>query len=255
MRFINGNEIFLLEEIVKKNFSSKYKDSVLGLFWSVLKPLFMMAIFTIVFSTLFGRNIENFPVYFLCGWCIFNFFNSAISVSMNSLKGNKNILQRTSAPKHIFVLGAIISEFLNFFITLILLIGVMLVTQATFYWSLMPFLILPIISLFMMVTGLGLMLSVVCVYYSDVQHLWGVLSLMLMYASAIFYPMNIVPEPYYSYLILNPLFWIINQFRCFIYGIMPEWLYIINLLLLSLICLVGGIIIFKRFENKITIKF
>ena len=107
-----------------------------------------------------------------------------------------------------------------------------------------------------MVVGLGLMLSVICVYYSDVQYLWNILSMMLMYASAIFYPMTVIPKPYYSYLILNPLFWIIDQFRCFIYhGIVPEVGYMMNSLLLSLIILVIGIIVFKKYEDKVTMKF
>lgn len=67
MSFIKKNEIFLLEEIVKRNFSAKYKDSVLGILWTVLSPLLMMGLFTIIFSTLFARNIENFPVYFYVG--------------------------------------------------------------------------------------------------------------------------------------------------------------------------------------------
>ena len=73
MRLIKKNDMFLLEEIVKKNFSSKYKESLLGVMWTILSPLLMMALFTIVFSTLFSRNIDNFAVYFLCGWCLFHF--------------------------------------------------------------------------------------------------------------------------------------------------------------------------------------
>ena len=90
MSFLKKNEIFLLEEIVKKNFSAKYKDSYLGIIWTILSPLLMMILFTIIFSTLFSKNIENYAVYFLCGWCLFQFFTSAISSSMNAIKGNKN---------------------------------------------------------------------------------------------------------------------------------------------------------------------
>lgn len=254
--FIKKNEMFLLEEIVKKNFSSKYKDSTIGVFWTILKPLMLMSLFTIIFSTLFGRNIENFPVYFLCGWCIFTFFSDVIGVSMISLKANKNILKRSPVPKVIFILGSVISEFLNFFITLMLLVCVMFVTHAPFYWSIMPILIIPIMSILIMVTGLGLILSIACVYYADIQHLWGVVSMMLMYASAIFFPMDIVPEPYHSYLILNPLFWVIDQVRCLVYyGTIPQIVYMSNLLLLSLIILVLGVIIFKKYEKKVAMKF
>ena len=256
MSSIKKNDIFLLEEIVKKNFSSKYKDSVLGVMWTILSPLLMMALFTIIFSTIFGRNIQNFPVYFLSGWCLYQFFNSSISVSMNALKGNKSILQRTPAPKYIFVLGSILSEFLNYLIMLILLVVIMFITHAPFHFPIIFCSIIPIILLFVMIVGLGLILSIACVYYTDIKHLWSVISLMFMYASAIFYPMDIIPEPFRGYMMLNPLYWAINQFRCFVYhGIAPNGINLINFLLLSLIILICGIIVFKKYEDKVVTKF
>lgn len=255
MSFIKKNEIFLLEELVKKNFISKYKDSVLGIFWTILSPLLMLALFTIIFSTIFKRNIYNFPVYFLCGWCAFTFFSTSISRSMNSLKANKNILKRTPSPKYIFVLAAIISEFLNFLIMLVILICVMIVTHSPFYITTI-FSVVTVFSLFILITGLGLILSVVCVYYTDVQHLWSIVSMMLMYSSAIFYPMDIVPEPFRFYMCLNPIYWVIDQFRCLVYrGVFPSFLAVLNLALISLIILVFGIIVFKKFEHKVTLKF
>lgn len=255
MNFIKKNDLFLLEELVRKNFFSKYKDSVLGIVWTILNPLLMTILFTIIFSTVFGRNIGNFPVYFLSARCIYEFFNRGISIAMTSIKGNKNILQRTAAPKYIFVLGSIFSEFITFIIYLILLFGVMIVTHAQFYLTI-PLAIIPIFSLIIMAIGLGLMLSITCVYYTDVQHLWYVFSVMLLYASALFYPMDIIPEPYHKYMILNPLFWIIDQFRCFIYvGTIPDLLNIVNSLLLSTIILVCGIIVYKKYEKKVAMRF
>lgn len=256
MSSIKKNDIFLLEEIVKKNFSSKYKDSILGVMWTILSPLLMMALFTIIFSTIFGRNIENFPVYFLSGWCLFQFFNTSILSSMDALKGNKSILQRTPAPKYIFVLGGILSEFLNYLIMLILLVVIMFITRATFHFPIIFCSIIPIILLFIMNIGLGLMLSIVCVYYTDIKYLWTVMSMMFMYASAIFYPMDIIPEPFRGYMMLNPLYWAIDQFRCFVYqGIAPNGLSLINFLLLSLIILICGIIVFKKYGDKVVTKF
>ncbi len=254
MKFIKKNNLFLLEEIVKRNFSSKYKDSVLGILWSFIKPLLIMILLTIIFSALFRQTIENYPVYVISGKCIYDFFNASTNSSVYALKSNVGILKRTAAPKHIFVLGGILSEFINFLITLILLFGVMIVTQATFR-PMMILSIIPIITLVIMLTGIGLILSIICVYYTDIQHLWGVLLMALMYASAIFYPINILPEPYYSILILNPLYWFIEQFRDFIYlGTIPNIMNIVNSILLSSICLVLGIIIFKKFEKRVTMK-
>lgn len=252
----NKSKIFLLEELVKRNFASKYKDSILGIIWSVLKPLLIMILLTIIFSTIFGGRIENYPVYFLSGKCIYDFFSLATNLSMNSLRSNINILKRTAAEKYIFILGGIVSEFLNFLITLVILVVVMIVTHAQFHLLTSALAIIPIISLLMMITGISLILAVLCVYFSDIQHLWSVATLMLMYASAIFYPMDIIPEPYYHYMILNPIFWVIDQFRTLVmYGNIPDILNIINLVLFSLIVLVSGIIVYKKYEKKLTLKF
>ncbi|WP_297980196.1 ABC transporter permease [uncultured Methanobrevibacter sp.] len=256
MSVIEKNDFFLLEEIVKKNFAAKYKDSVLGIIWSVLKPLLIMIILTIIFSNLFGGSIDNYPVYFLSGKVIFDFFTAATNVSMYSLKGNKNILKRTAAPKHIFVLGAVVSEFLNFIITLIILVGVMIVTRAPFHFLESIIAIIPIASLIIMITGISFILSVLCVYFSDIQHLWGVITLMVMYASAIFYPMHIIPEPFHQFMVLNPIFWVIDQFRILaIWGTIPSRMNMFNLVMLSLIIFVAGIIIFKKYEKDLTLKF
>lgn len=252
---INKNNLFLLEEVIKKNFSSKYKGSVLGILWSVIKPLLIMIIMTIIFSTLFKRSIENYPVYILSGKCLYDFFNIGSNSGLYAIRSNKNILTTTSAPKSIFVIGGVISEVLNLFITLIILVGVMIVTKAPFYFDKIILSIIPIFSLTIMILGIGFILSIFSVYYSDVQHLWGVVTQMGMYASAIFYPMDIIPEPFHQYLILNPIFWAIDQFRSFVMlGTIPQTSYLLNLFLFSLIILVLGIIIFKKYDNKVTMK-
>lgn len=252
----NDNKIFLLEEIIKKNFAARYKESVLGIFWSILKPLLIMIILTIIFSTLFGRTIENYPVYLLSGKIIYDFFNSGTTIAMNSIKSNQNILQKTAAPKYVFVLGSVISESLNFLITLIILIVVMIVTKSQFHIETIPLAIIPLLLLIAMITGIGSVLSILCVYYTDIKHLWSVVTMMLMYGCAIFYPMDIIPEPYHKYMILNPIFWVIDQFRDLaVYGVIPNALNMINTFILSMIILVFGVIVFKKFEKRITLKF
>lgn len=251
---INKKGLFLLEEIIKKDFSAKYKDSALGILWSVLKPLFIMVLLTIIFSTVFGGQIENYPVYFLSGKCIYDFFSGGTSISVTTLKRNKNILKSTPAPKYIFVLGSVFSEFINFIITLIILLFVMIATHAPFHATI-PLAIIPIISLLISIIGLGLILSVICVYYTDIAHLWHVVISMGMYACALFYPMDIIPEPYHSYMILNPLYWIIDQFRLLAaYGTLPNLLYVVNSLIFSTIILIIGVILYKTCEKRIIMK-
>ena len=256
MRFITKQEMFLLEQIVIKNFAARYKESSLGILWSLLRPLLYVIILTTIFSTIFSGQINNYPVYILSGRCIFEFFIATVGGLMNSIKVNQSIILQTAVPKYIFILGNLISEFFNFIISVMLLIVVMAVTNAPFYFNIMPLAIIPVISLIIMVTGIGFCLSIVRVYYSDVQHLWSVLIMAIMFSSAIFYPIEIVPQPYQYYLSLSPLYWIVTQFRAFIYqGIIPDLLAIVNSLLISTIIFVFGLIIFKKYEKKVTLKF
>ncbi|MBR3114047.1 MAG: ABC transporter permease [Methanobrevibacter sp.] len=256
MNILNTNHLFLLHELVKKNFSSKYKDSSLGILWSLLRPLLIMMVFTIVFSTVFGRTIKNYPVYYLVGRTVLDFFNGSITSSMNALRGNRNILIQTAAPKHIFVLASVITEFLNYLISLILVVGVMIATHAPFYFNTIPYMIIPVISLIMMTTGFSLILSILAVYYSDIIHLWGVVSLLILYTSAIFYPMDIISEPFRSYAILSPVFWIIDQVRDYVYlGTMHSVSNTINSMLLSIIILLFGIIVFRAYRDRVSKRF
>ena len=255
MKFINEKDLFLLEEVVRKNFSAKYKDSVLGILWSVVYPLSMTIVITVVFSTMLGRGIDNYPVYLLAGRCVFFYFVTTVGSTMNVIRSNKNILKKTASPKYIFVLGAVISEFLNSLITFMLLIVVMIVTNAPLHLT-MFFAFIPVIPLIMMVTGFGFFMSVISVYYSDVRHMWRVISQLLLYSSALFYSMDKVPEPFHQYLILSPLYWLIEQFRDFVvYGIIPNSVNIINSYLISAIILVLGIIIFKKYEGNLLMQF
>ena len=256
MNILNTNHLFLLHELVKKNFSSKYKDSSLGILWSLLRPLLIMMVFTIVFSTVFGRTIKNYPVYYLVGRTVLDFFNGSITSSMNALRGNRNILIQTAAPKHIFVLASVITEFLNYLISLILVVGVMIATHAPFYFDTIPYMIIPVISLIMMTTGFSLVVSILAVYYSDIIHLWGVVSLLILYTSAIFYPMDIISEPFRSYAILSPVFWIIDQVRDYVYlGTMHSMSNTINSMLLSIIILIFGIIVFQAYRDRVSKRF
>ena len=249
-----SSENFLLKQLIKKNFTSKYKDSVLGILWSFLSPLIEMAILTAIFSTIFARSIENFPVYFMAGRCILNFFNSGSKAAMTSLVSNRSILQKIYVPRYIFALGNICSEFLNFLMSLIVMIGIMIVTQSPFY-TMSLFAIIPIAILFILITGVGLILAIVCTKFSDIEYLYRIFTSLLTYACAIFYPMDIVPQPVRGYMELNPIYGIIAQFREFImYGRFPSNKIMITTFVFSVVIFFIGIFVFRKYQDKITLE-
>lgn len=248
------SENFLLKQLIRKNFTSKYKDSVLGVLWSFLHPLIHMAILTAIFSTIFSKSIENFPVYFMAGRCVLDFFNAGTKSAMTSIKKNRGILQKIYVPRYIFALGSICSEFLNFLMSMIVMIAIMIATQAPFY-PLSIFAIIPIATLFILIIGVGLILAIVCTKFTDIEYLYKIFTSLLTYACAIFYPISIVPQPVRGYMELNPIYGIIAQFREFVmFGRFPSKKIMITSFVFSLIIFIIGVIIFRRNQEKITLE-
>ena len=244
---------FLLKQLVKKNLNSKYKDSVLGILWSFFNPLLIMIVFTAIFSMLFGRNIDNYPVYFLSGRLLYDFFSAGSKGAMNSIKRNSGILKKIYVPKYMFAVSAVCYEFINFLISFVILFGVMIFTGAEFHPTLVLS-IIPIIFLFILVFGLGLILSVCNTYFSDIGYLYNVFTLVLMYASALFYPIEVVPSRVQILFTLNPVYAAIASFRQCVYGVMPDMLSLAYLAVFSITVLLIGIILFKMYDKKLSLE-
>ena len=244
---------FLLKELVKRDLTSKYKDSVLGVAWSFLNPLLVMIVFTAIFSMLFGRQIENYPVYFLSGRIIFSFFKSATSGAMRSIKGNASILKKIYVPKYMFTVSKVCYEFINFLISVIILFWVMLVTNAPFHITII-YGIIPIFFLVVLIFGIGLILAVCNTYFTDIGHLYNVFTLILMYASALFYPMEIVPVTVQKIFTLNPIYSAILTFRGCVYGTVPDFSVILYLAAFGFTTLGIGIILFNIYAKKLALE-
>ena len=248
------SENFLLKQIIRKNFTTKYKDSALGILWSFFNPLITMALLTAIFSSVFTRSIENFPVYFLTGRCVIDFFNSGTKIAMTSLKKNRSILNKIYMPRYIFAVGGVCSEFINFLMTLIVIIVIMIVTRAPFY-PLAVFSVIPIGILFLLIMGVGLVLSILCTKFTDIEYLYKIFTSLLIYACAIFYPIDIVPQPIRQYMELNPIYGIIAQFREFVmYGRFPSTKLMLTTFITSLIIFIIGVLLFRKYQNRITLE-
>ena len=245
---------FLLKQLVKRDLTSKYKDSVLGIAWSFLNPLLIMIVFTAIFSMLFGRQIQNYPVYFLSGRVIYDFYKSATQGAMKSVKGNASILKKIYVPKYMFTISKICYEFINFLISFVILFIVMFVTGAQFHLTAV-FAIFPLFLLVVLVFGIGLILAVCNTYFTDVEHLYSVFTLILMYASALFYPMEIVPVTVQRIFTLNPIYCAITAFReCVVYGLIPNVTSLAYLGVFAFTTLLIGIILFSMYNKKLALE-
>ena len=236
---------FLLKQLIKRDFTSKYKESVLGIIWSFLNPLLIMIVFTVIFSVLFRRQIHNFAVYFLVGKVAYDFFVFATRGAMESIRRNRHILTKIYVPSY---------EFINFLISLLILFGVMIVTGEHFQLMMLAS-IIPFIFFFIMIIGVGLILAVLNTYFSDIGHFYSIFTLLLLYASALFYPMEIVPANIQMIFSLNPLYVAIVCFRdTMIYGVFPDILTLMYLAIFSIMLFAVGFLLFRIHEKKLTLQ-
>ena len=241
---------FLIRQLVARDFRTKYKRSILGMFWSFLNPLLMMLVQYFVFSTIFKSDVPNFAAYLIIGTVMFNFFNEACGMALGSIVGNASLITKVYMPKYIYPLTRVMSSMVNLVISLIPLLIVCVITGVEFHRSaLLAFFFLICLTVFSL--GLGLLLSAAMVFFRDTQFLWGVLSMMWMYATPIFYPETILPEEFKFILQVNPLYHFLKNTRlCILSGISPEPVVYVQCLLLALGALLIGALVFRKAQDR-----
>ncbi len=156
----------LLAELVARDIKIKYRRSVLGVLWTLLNPLFMMIILSVVFSSIFKFDIENFPLYILSGQLIFNFFNDATTSSMTSIIGSAALIKKVYVPKYLFVIARVFSSFINLMASLVALILVMVAMRAELHWTVI-FSVIPLAMIILFSLGVGMLLAALTVKFRD----------------------------------------------------------------------------------------
>ncbi|MBR3016915.1 MAG: ABC transporter permease [Clostridia bacterium] len=240
----------LFRQLVSRDFKAKYKRSALGLIWSFLNPLLTMIVQYIVFSTLFQSDIENFPVYLLIGIVFFNYFSEAVSMGMTSITGNAALIKKVYVPKYIFPISRVISSLINFLLALIPLLLVMVVTGTVFRVFLL-LLVFDILCLTGFCMGMGLILSTAMTFFQDTQFLWGVVSMIWMYFTPLFYPESIIPANIIGIYRMNPLYQFVTFARtCIIQGVSPEPMMYLHCIVSAVVVILLGAMIFKKNQDR-----
>ena len=244
----------LLKELVRRDVKTKYRRSVLGILWSVLNPLGMMIIMSIVFSHVFRANIENFPVYLMCGQLIFNFFNEASTIAMSAILGNASLIKKVYVPKYIFPVSKVCSCFVNLVTSFIALVIVIIATGTPLSWTVI-LVVLPVLYVFLFSLGMGLLLSALVVTFRDLQHLYGVLITAWLYLTPIFYPIDMLPDWVKHIVHMNPIANIIEMFRDVVmYGVVPSAMLQVKCLGACAIVMVLGLWVFYKQQDTFILK-
>lgn len=253
---------YLLEELVRKNIKLQYRNSVLGIFWTFLQPLLTMIVLTIVFGGIFGRpdtGVLNYPTYLLCGRLLYDFYSQATKKSMRSVLGSASIIKKVYVPKYIYPLSNIISTFVTFLNSLIVLVLVMayfiIFTDTEMHIT--PYILLtivPILIMLILCMGVGMILATMDVFFRDVEYLYDVFCMLLFYATPVFYTVDSLGLKagwMRAALMANPLCSIVTMFRdCVLYGQMWNWNMFWYALIFSLAMFFIGFYVFYKNQDK-----
>ncbi len=223
--------MYVLGLTVRKNIKQQYRNSFLGIIWTVLNPLLNMLVMAFVFSTIFERGdmIMDYPCYLLAGNMLFGFLRSSTTSSLTCIVDNRDLMTKTRVPTTTFVLAKTVTALSNFGFSMIALLLVMLVQYlrgkiVVFGLSmLLGLLVIP--ALFMFCLGMGFILSSLFVRFRDIKHIYSVVLTLWMYATPIFYSLSIINDiTVVQVLQINPMTAMVDFFRnTFIAGQMANW--------------------------------
>ena len=244
------NYRYLLYDLVSRDIKTKYRRSVLGILWSVLNPLLMMLVLTAIFSNIFKFQIEDFPIYYLTGYILFNFVSESTNFAMTSIIYSAGLIKKVYIPKILFPLEKCLFSLLNLCFSLIAAVIVFVILGVEPHWTILMF-PLPLIYLFVFNLGVSLILATMNTFFRDVGYLYGVFITVWMYLTPIIYPITILPGWMQSIVRINPLTHFVEYFRnVTIYGTLPTRGENLICLAYSLTFLVIGLLVFQKKQNK-----
>ena len=228
----------------------RYRNSILGVLWSVIEPLLMLSVLYFVFSTMFKFDIPNFPIYLLLGIIIYNCFRNGTTIALNSLTNRAPLLTQIYFPRSIPAISSAITAS----IMLAIEVGILLVFMIGFQFvPPITILLLPLVLglQFMFVVGVCLPLSVLNVKFKDTEFIWGVVLSAGFFLTPIFYQFDMLPEYMQNILQFSPMVQILTMaHHVVLYGMLPT----VNSILyavgsISVITIIGYLI-FRKFQAQ-----
>ena len=244
----------LIWQLTIRNVTIRYKRSFLGVLWTLLEPLLSMVVMSIVFTAILSRRVPNFPVYLLVGYTVWEFFAQATNSAMREFLSSERLVSRVYLPQSIFIVVAITTGLANFLIQLaaLLVIALFLTGSLSVF---VPTILLPILILAIFNLGLGLILAPLGAYFKDVNNIYNIMLRLLIYLSALHYPLDLLPPDFQRLVSYNPIYRFILMFRNPIYsGAMIDADSLIYTSLWAIGLLAIGMFLFSRLADDIAAR-
>ncbi len=240
----------LLKTNIKKEIRGKYKGSWLGVLWTFLNPLLMLAVYAFVFPYILRVNVDNYTIFMIVALIPWNFFTTAIQSGTGSVVANGNILKKVYFPREIIPISITTSQLVNFLITCIIMAVFIIFSGVGFSVHVLLFPLLVLIQ-YILILGLTFILSALTVFVRDIDHFVSVILMLGFYATPIVYQGEMLPKKFQIFLKLNPMAQLVEAYRSILYyHRLPDMTMLVVWGLGSVALLVVGYLIFKKLEKS-----
>ena len=240
----------LLKTNIKKEIRGKYKGSWLGIIWTFLNPLLMLAVYALVFPYILRVDVDNYTIFMIVALIPWNFFTTAVQNGTSCVVINGHILKKVYFPREIIPISITTSQLINFLITCIIVALFIIFSGVGFSVHVLLFPLLVLIQ-YILTLGITFILSAITVFVRDVTHFVSVIMMLGFYATPIVYQASMLPEKFQIFLKLNPMAQLVEAYRSILYyHQMPDMTMLTIWGIASLLILVLGYLIFKKLEKS-----
>lgn len=243
--------------LVRKDLRGRYKGSVLGFMWTFVNPLFQLLVYTIVFQYLLPQSIDKYYLYLFVALIPWIFFSAAITGGSTSVLSQKDLVKKIYFPREVLPISYVTSCFVNMLFCFIVVFAVAIFAGTRF--NVLGLLCLPIVMVveYVLALGIAMITSAVTVYFRDLEHILGIISMAWMYFTPVLYAETMITERetipgWFKFLFqhVNPMTSVISAYRDIIYyGKVPDMSTLLEATLLGIVFLVAGLFIFSKLKK------
>lgn len=246
---------YVIQSFVSTKLKQRYRRSFLGYFWTILAPFFHFIIIGFVMSHISRSSMPNYFVYMFSGSVFFSVIANIINGSPMYLIANEHFIKKIYLPKVIFILNTVALEFVNFSLTAVSLVILGMVTRMIHFSFAFVYLPVPIIFGMILLIGLGCVISIASVYFRDLIHILPAVMQAAFFLTPILYSIEMIPVEYHKFIYINPIYYLIECFRIpIVQGQFPPAIYTFALIGMSIFTFILGMILLKKYDNKIVFR-
>ena len=241
----------MIFSLVRKDLRGRYKGSVLGFLWTFINPLLQLVVYTIVFSNILRTDVDKYYLFLFVALVPWIFFQASIVGGSSSVLSQQDLVKKIYFPREVIPISYVTSCFVNMLFSFIIIFMVVLISGVSL--NVLGLLCFPVIMLveYILALGFAMIVSATTVYFRDLEHILGIVTMVWMYMTPIMYPLDFVPDNLRAVFMLNPMTPIVVAYRDVLYyGRVPHISTLLNGFLLGMITLVLGFIIFGKLKKN-----